>query len=205
MTLDEENANAQGVYAISIVDFPAIQKNFVALGESKPVQLKEMDKEKRLLIGLVLQPDQQIYREESDGTPYFIYYTAPTIERLAANFLKKSNQHNATLQHAVAVDGCYIAQSWIVDDPEKDKTAVYGLNAKKGSWAVVMKVDNNDVWEDWVKTGKVLGFSLEGEFLEGKVTEVDENTSKNLQKQQVTVKKIAPKFRVIVKPVTKNI
>ena len=33
-----------------------------------------------------------------------------------------------------------------------------------GTWMVSMKVNNDDVWENYVKTGKVKGFSIEGYF-----------------------------------------
>ena len=60
-------------------------------------------------------------------------------------------------------NGVSVIESWIVEDPEKDKTALYGLNAVVGAWAVTMKIDNDEVWKD-VKSGKYLGLSIEGMF-----------------------------------------
>ena len=63
------------------------------------------------------------------------------------------------------VDGVFLTESWIVEDSEKDKTAIYNLNAPVGAWAVSMRIENDDVWEN-VKQGKYLGFSIEGIFTE---------------------------------------
>jgi hypothetical protein len=59
----------------------------------------------------------------------------------------------------------YLTESWIVEDKAKDKTALYDLNAPEGAWAVAMRIENDEVWED-VKAGKYLGFSIEGIFNE---------------------------------------
>jgi hypothetical protein len=45
-----------------------------------------------------------------------------------------------------------------------DKSKKYGLNAPVGTWMVSMKVNNDVIWNDFVKTGKVKGFSIEGYF-----------------------------------------
>ena len=63
------------------------------------------------------------------------------------------------------VDGVYLTESWIVEDKAKDKTALYDLNAPEGAWAVAMRIENDEIWED-VKAGKYLGFSIEGIFNE---------------------------------------
>jgi hypothetical protein len=165
MTFDETQMD-EGVFAISIVESPAIKSNFVALSTER-IHLKQVG-DKRQLIGLVMQPEQRILRVDGEGKPYYIYFTAQTIEKVAKTFMKRNNHHNATLEHEVSVDKVYVSQSWIVEDPKTDKTALYGIEAKAGSWAVVMSVENDEIWDEWVKTGKVLGFSLEGGFVSGK-------------------------------------
>ena len=79
-------------------------------------------------------------------------------------YLKRLKLNNATLEHDDQMTtGVSVIESWIVEDSEKDKTALYGLNAVEGAWAVTMKIDNEEVWED-VKQGKYLGLSIEGMF-----------------------------------------
>ena len=59
-----------------------------------------------------------------------------------------------------------VVESWIVEDEDKDKSRVYGLDMPVGTWMVSMKVNNDDIWENYVKTKKVLGFSIEGFFVD---------------------------------------
>jgi hypothetical protein len=74
--------------------------------------------------------------------------------------------------------GVSVIESWIVEDPQKDKTALYGLNAVEGAWAVTMKIDNDEVWED-VKSGKYLGLSIEGMFSD-RTEDVEEVEAKSI-------------------------
>ena len=157
---DEDNS---GIEAISLVEFPAIEENFVALSKHK-IELKTMDEEKRLVVGLALVPDKKIYRNNG-GFEYNITFSKDTVRKASEKYLKSLKIHNATIEHEMEVDGVYLTESWIVEDVEKDKTALYDLDAPEGAWAVSMRIENDEVWED-VKAGKYLGFSIEGIFNE---------------------------------------
>lgn len=156
---DEEEA---GIDAISLVEHPAIEEDFIAL-KNERVEFKTIDEDKRIIIGLALIPNKPIYRRNDNGEEYYIYFSRKTVRQAAEGFLKKHKVHNATLEHQVKTDGVSVVESWIVEDVEKDKTAMYGLNASVGSWAVVQRVDNDEVWAD-VKAGKYRGLSIEGYF-----------------------------------------
>ena len=75
-------------------------------------------------------------------------------------------QGNATLEHNHKIEGLSLVESWIIEDSEKDKSRAYGLEYPVGTWMVSMKVNNDDIWEGYVKEGKVKGFSIEGWFLQ---------------------------------------
>jgi hypothetical protein len=85
-------------------------------------------------------------------------------------YLKKGNQHNATLEHDGKINGLTLVESWIKVDAEKDKSAAYGMNDPVGTWYVSMKVDNEEIWQEYVKSGKVKGFSIEGFFADKSTT-----------------------------------
>jgi len=151
-----------GIQAISLVEFPAIEENFIALSKHK-VDFKTVDSEKRIIVGLALVPDKQIYRRKGDYE-YNVIFSKETVRKASELYLKRLKLNNTTLEHDDQMtSGVSVIESWIVEDPEKDKTALYGLNAVKGAWAVTMKIDNDEVWED-VKAGKYLGLSIEGMF-----------------------------------------
>ena len=62
------------------------------------------------------------------------------------------------------INNLTVVESWIVEDTEMDKSKKYGLSVPKGTWMISMKVENQEVWNDYIKTGKVKGFSIEGYF-----------------------------------------
>lgn len=152
-----------GIDAISLVEYPAIEENFVALSKQR-IEMKTMDEDKRLVVGLALVPNKKIYRNNR-GFEYNITFSEQTVRKAAEKYLKSLKIHNTTVEHETEVGGVFLTESWIVEDTKKDKTALYGLNAPKGSWAVSMRIENDEVWSK-VKAGEYLGFSIEGIFTE---------------------------------------
>ena len=161
--LIDENALLSGIEAISIVDKPAIEENFIALKEQTKVELTEVDKEKRILMGAALIPNKNIYRTDGEDE-YYIYFSDDTVRKASELFLMRGNQNKSTLEHEAELNGLTVVESWIVEDEVHDKSRKYGLDMPVGTWMVSMKVNNDSVWENYVKTGLVKGFSIEGYF-----------------------------------------
>jgi hypothetical protein len=159
--IDEESMES-GIQAISIVENPAIEEDFVALSAHK-VELAEVDKEKRILMGPALIPDKKIYRRNGEDE-YYIFFSEDTVRKASELFLSRGNQNNSTLEHEYSLKGMSVVESWIVEDEQKDKSALYNLGMPKGTWMVSVKVNNEEVWQEFVKTGRVRGFSIEGYF-----------------------------------------
>jgi hypothetical protein len=157
----DENEELSGVDAVSIVEFPAIESNFISL--NKQLELAKVDDEKRILMGAALIPNKHIYRRNGKDE-YYIFFSNETVRKASELFLMNSNQNNATLEHDKELKDLSIVESWIVEDTDMDKSKKYGLDAPVGSWVVSMKVNNDVIWNDFVKTGKVKGFSIEGYF-----------------------------------------
>jgi hypothetical protein len=152
-----------GINAISFVEFPAIEENFYAFNEHK-VEMKTIDEDKRLVIGLALVPNKLIYRKNK-GFEYNITFSEDTVRKASEKYLKSMKLHNTTVAHETEVKGVFLTESWIVEDPIQDKTALYGLNAPKGAWVVSMRVEDDKLWGR-IKKGDYLGFSIEGMFTE---------------------------------------
>jgi len=163
LLIDENDLLLSGVNAISIVENPAIQSDFIALADQKPILLAEVDKDRQILMGAALIPSKPIYRKDGDEE-YYVYFSKETIAKTAEAFFRNNNQNNATLEHAEVLDNMTVFESWIVEDPEFDKSKKYGLEVPAGTWMVSMKVDDKDVWDNYVKDNKVFGFSIEGKF-----------------------------------------
>ncbi len=161
LVINEEDS-LSGIDAVSVVQNPAIQENFIALKRHE-VTLKEIDEEKRLLMGAALIPNKHIYRRNEKDEEYYIYFSEKTVRKASELFLMKSNQNNATYEHKDKLNGMSVVESWIIEDEQHDKSKKYGFDLPVGTWMISMKVNNDDVWND-VKEGKVKGFSIEGYF-----------------------------------------
>lgn len=174
LILDDDQL-AEGISAISIVESPAIESNFIAL-KNHAVQFATVDTDKRILMGPALIPNKPIYRNQ-DGEEFYVYFSKATIEKASQLYLKNGNQSKATLEHEISINGLTLVESWLKIDEDHDKSAAYGLNDPVGTWYVAMKVDNAEIWEEYVKTGKVKGFSIEG-FFADKSTVMNRHESK---------------------------
>ena len=161
LILDEDQEEG-GIEAISIVESPAIESDFVAL-ESQEIKLATVDKEKRILLGALLIPNKPIYRNGAEGE-YYIFFSKETIVKASQMYLRNGNQNSTTLEHDQTLKGLTLVESWIVESETEDKSRKYGLNVPIGTWMGSVKVNNEDVWQEYVETNKVRGFSIEGYF-----------------------------------------
>ena len=158
----DEDQEMTGVEAISVVENPAIEEDFIAL-KSKEIKLAEINKEKRILMGALLVPNKPIYRRSGDDE-YYIYFSKETVAKASQMYLVNGNQNNSTMEHQYDLKGLSLVESWLVEDEVHDKSRKYGMNVPLGTWMGAVKVNNEEVWNDYVKTGKVKGFSIEGYF-----------------------------------------
>tara|TARA_R100001460_G_scaffold83298_2_gene124174 strand:+ start:291 stop:1487 length:1197 start_codon:yes stop_codon:yes gene_type:complete len=150
------------VFAISLVSEPAIESNFVFFDKEK-VQFKKIDNEKRIVAGPVLIPNKKILRVDGQGKPYEVFFSEETVEKLAQNYLKRRYNNSATVEHDEKVNGVSLVESWI-KTTKLDKSNGLGLNLPVGSWVGLFKIDNDEIWNEYVKSGSVKGFSIEGIF-----------------------------------------
>ena len=170
-----------GIEAISVVENPAIEEDFIAL-KSQEIKLAEVDKEKRILMGALLIPNKPILRRKGEEE-YYIYFSKNTVAKASQLYLMNGNQSKATLEHQHTINGLTLVESWLVEDEVHDKSRKYGMNVPVGTWMGAIKVNNDEVWNEYVKTGKVKGFSVEGYFAD-KMERPKAPTIKDLAQQE---------------------
>jgi len=177
LVLDDNEES--GIEAISIVESPAIESDFVAL-KSEEVKLAEVDTEKKILMGALLIPNKPIYRK-TEGDEYYIYFSKDTVLKASQRYLTNGYQNNSTLEHSDNLEGLTLVESWIVEDEVQDKSRKYGLNVPVGTWMGTVKVNNEKIWNEFVKEGKVKGFSIEGFFADKiKASEMKKKNKKQI-------------------------
>jgi len=147
---------------ISLVSVPAIEEEFL-LFNNMDLKFKTLDEDKRIVTGPAMRPDIHIPRKGDGGELYYGFFSQDTVRKAAELFFKKnSNANNTNLEHEFEIDGIYVFESWIVEDPEMDKAKALGFtDVRKGDWWVSMKVENENVWNNYLKSGLIRGFSVE--------------------------------------------
>lgn len=148
-------------YAISMVEAPAIESNFVALAkeEEDKVQVFLESNERHMVYGAALIPEKDIYRNNGEQE-FYISFTKESIEKMSQDFMKEYRQHEVKTDHEDVANEVCVVESWLVEDSYKDKANALGINVPEGTWMVGMKVNNIETWER-VKSGELKGFSVE--------------------------------------------
>lgn len=154
---------------ISLVSSPAIEEDFMLFADEE-LKFKTLDDEKRIVTGIAMKPNKKIIRRDENGELYYGFFSENTVRQAAEIYFKKgSNINNTNLEHEFEIDGVYVFESWLVADPLNDKANFLGLKPDLGDWCVSMKIENDIVWNNYIKTGLIKGFSVE---LRAKETEV---------------------------------
>lgn len=176
---DEDKTD--GVYGISLVENPAMEDHWITLSE-QPTQINfsAVNDEKKLLLGAVLIPNKKVLRIDGEGNEFFITFTKETVGKLAHNFLKKGFQNNSSLEHEIKLNDVSFVESWQVENPEIDKSALYGKKYEEGTWVTMAKVSDENY--EKAKNGELKGFSIDG-LLGLKKIELNQVNNNSMTKQ----------------------
>jgi len=148
-----------GVDFISLVDDPAIERNFIYL--NKQYQFK-FDTEQKILFGPLLIPDKKIYRYSPEMGEYNILFDKDTIKKIVRKYNKSNNNTKINIQHnSENTINAFLTENWIIEDENMDKSKYFGFNLPVGTWMGKVYIEDDNFWNDVVKTGEVKGFSVE--------------------------------------------
>lgn len=173
-----------GVYAVSLVDEPAIEVDFIALSKMNIEEfLFTANTDKRILYGPLLIPEKLIPRKDEKGNEYNIVFDKPTIELIAEKYNEQKLGDIFNIQHSDKKVEAYLSQNWITG--KMDKSHELGFNLPDGSWFGAVKVKNQDFWLSEVKSGKLKGFSVEikagTELIDLTTDKVDKNKLNSME------------------------
>ncbi len=153
-----------GIELISLVYEPATELVGVALSaQVEEIKFSAVDGEERVLVSPILVPKQMIFRKEIGGEPAYVFASKETIKQLQQSFVKNGNQNNSNIEHkGDLITGITFTEQWLVRDSSNDTINAYGFkDIPEGSWCVKAQL-SQELWDDYIKTGKVKGFSVEG-------------------------------------------
>ncbi len=146
-------------YAISLVESPAIESEFVALEKQEQKQVFLESNERHMVYGAALIPDMDIYRNDGENE-YYISFSKESISKMSQDFMREYRQHEIKTDHEDIANEVFVVESWLVEDAYKDKSNALGISVPEGTWMVGVKCNNVETWER-IKAGELKGFSVE--------------------------------------------
>lgn len=189
--VDPDLDDNSGVYAVSLVEKPAIQTNFIYYEEQKAL-ISMSDDEKRIVTGVLLRPDILIYRNLPPFGEMYWTLEASSIETIRDKFHKQNNGKNVTIDHKLSVEDCYLIESYIVDRDKGLLPAEFS-DIEDGSWVVSYKIENDEVWNAIKVDKSFKGFSVEGVVIQDLISvesAMSETKKSNIQKINEKINKI---------------
>ncbi|RAH17317.1 MAG: hypothetical protein CMB58_000405 [Methanobacteriota archaeon] len=184
-----DDSQELAIDAISLVNSPAIEQDFVFFGKEKNnLTFAKVDEEKRMLVSPALIPNKQIFRyDPNTDSEYYVYFSPDTVRKASELYLKHNNHHKATYEHKDRVSGVLTVESWIKEG-DNDKSKMFGYDLPNGTWFVKMKIENDELWNK-IKEGELKGLSIEGYFA---------NKFEQMNKKQPTTEQILSALNEII-------
>lgn len=154
-----------GMFVISLVNEPAIEKDFLAFSNDKiHLEYKIVNEEEQKVFGAIAIADLPIYRRDESGFEYYVVFNKETIAKMTEKYFKMGLQNNVDTEHNFKLeDGVTLTQMFI-KDTEKGINPIGFEDVADGSLFAEFHIENVEIWND-VKEGKYKGFSLAGDFL----------------------------------------
>jgi|14BtaG_2_1085337.scaffolds.fasta_scaffold16152_2 hypothetical protein len=119
-----------------------------------------------IVTGPAMIPDQLILRKDEYGNPFHVFFSKETVAKIAQKFFEYNKQNNTDINHDDDITtNNTLLESWIVTDPEMDKSKAMGFNVPAGSWMASYKINDEETWQK-IKEGELQGFSVAGQFIE---------------------------------------
>lgn len=180
LSITDDDTDESGVVAIALVKEPAIKNDWQAF--SKHYQFKTTDEEKRIISGPLIIPDKPIYRNDTKRGEYYVMFDAETIYKIVKKYFRNKATSNVNIMHdpASSINGAYLIESFFIDNG-RGVLSPKGWDLQDGSWFASFKIDNDNIWQEYVKTGLLKGFSVEGFFSEEKIDELTEKELARLE------------------------
>lgn len=150
-----------GITDISLVEFPAIESNWLCFSKNDKPSFKLSADERHIITGAVLIPDKRIYRNDINGE-YDIYFSKDTIRSVAEKFLMNFKNKSFTLEHQDNTNDVTLIESWIKEF-SADKSEGLGFDLPVGTWFISAKINSESLWNR-IKSGEFNGFSVAGYF-----------------------------------------
>jgi|AntAceMinimDraft_17_1070374.scaffolds.fasta_scaffold46263_2 hypothetical protein len=153
----------KAVYKVSLVKGPAVNDTLLYFKKEGEQIVTFADEEKREIYSLVMRPNILIPRNNINGEQAQTFYTSGTVRDCQINYFRNNGNLFTNINHSENsnASGIFPFESWIVKDSKNDKSTSMGMDSIDGDWIMGYKIDNDELWNDYIKTGKLDGLSIE--------------------------------------------
>lgn len=175
LKIKEDDDSPSAVEYVALVDQPAIELNWMAFNKQMRFSA---DPERRLIMGVLMVADMPIYRRDEKMGEFYVVFEKEEIYKIVQKFFRNGFTSNFNIMHDpnMKTDGVYMIESFIVDPTRGVSAPKQFEGVSEGSWIATVKVDNDEIWNDYVKTGILKGFSVEGIFASEYLTSEETDT-----------------------------
>ena len=185
LDINEDEQDETAVFAVGLVNQPAIERNWMAFmsHEKESVKFSVFDEEQRILAGFLMVADQPIYRRDEDGTEYYVAFNANSIEKIVNKLSKSGKSLSFNFDHSEnKTESAYLMQHFMINSKLGINTPIGFDKAPDGSWFGFVKVPDEKEWEE---AKKRKGFSVEGYFTDTKILDAEQSTLENIKNKLI--------------------
>ena len=163
LEIDVEDMES-GVTAISFVDSPATEVEWMTFNENKPQLFEKKDTE-RIITGPIMLAETPILRYSPEIGEYFVKFSKKTVFDMMKKYFKDGRIHKINEQHNSKriVKDVYMVESYIIN--ERTRSEIF-KDLKDGTWMSSFFVEDEKYWNDVIMKNDFRGYSLEGMFSE---------------------------------------
>ena len=121
-----------------------------------------------IIVAPAMIADKLILRLDADGDPLYGFFDAEAIKTAAYAFQKYKLTDRFNINHNTneIAKGVYLAETWLVLDTESDKSQYFGYSLPVGSWFTILKIENQELYDEYIASGLLKGLSVEAFVIE---------------------------------------
>jgi len=172
-----DDSKESGFDFIALVDEPAIMVDWLAFSADKKQYRFEADQSRRILTGPLMIPDLPIFRrDDKTQKEFYVTFDGQTTEKMLKKFMQSGRTSNINLMHDknLIAEGVYIFEAWMADESRGVKAPEAFKDLPDRTIYGSVHVANEELYNEFIATGKLRGFSIEGLFQQQLVAEETE-------------------------------
>lgn len=160
----KRNKTGKSSLELALVDYPGIEKAWVALKDAKAPLKFSTDQEKQMLYGPILIPDLPIYRyDKATKEEYYVVFTAQEIQDIVREYQQEKIKLNYQHDSKSKIESAIVQEIWLTGKIDKSQSLGF-TDLPENTAFVGVFISDKTFWQEDIKSGNLTGFSIEGLF-----------------------------------------